>query len=85
MAAGALAGLLKEAGDVAGWWPGALSARDLGADAVGVALGAAACVAAEAQGWPAGSGAAPPPPPETAAVAMRWRGSGSEERRLLPV
>lgn len=48
-AAGVAAGVLKEVGDVLGWWPGALSVRDLGADAVGVAAALAALVAAEAR------------------------------------
>lgn len=48
MAAGVVTGALKEAGDLLGWWPGELSLRDLGADAMGVALAAAAAVAWEA-------------------------------------
>lgn len=48
-AAGVAAGVLKEAGDILGWWPGALSVRDLGADAVGVAAALAGLVAAEAR------------------------------------
>lgn len=48
-AAGVVAGVLKEVGDVLGWWPGALSVRDLGADAIGVAAALAALVAAEAR------------------------------------
>lgn len=38
---------------VAQWWPGVLSVRDLGADAVGVAAALAALVAAEARQRPA--------------------------------
>lgn len=48
-AAGVAAGVLKEVGDVLGWWRGALSIRDLGADAVGVAAALAVLVAAEAR------------------------------------
>lgn len=44
------------------WWPGALSIRDLGADAVGVAAALAALVAAEARRRPAPAGSRPPPP-----------------------
>lgn len=51
-AAGVVAGILKEVGDVLGLWPGALSIRDLGADAVGVAAALAALVAAEARRRP---------------------------------
>lgn len=39
-----LGGVLKELGDFLGWWPGRASPRDAAADAVGAALGLAACV-----------------------------------------
>lgn len=38
-----LGGALKELGDFLGWWPGRASPRDAAADAVGAALGLAAC------------------------------------------
>lgn len=43
------------------WWPGALSIRDLGADAVGVAAALAVLVAAEARRRPASTAARPLP------------------------
>lgn len=41
-------GALKELGDFCGWWPGRASPRDAAADAVGAALGLAACALFEA-------------------------------------
>ena len=54
-----LGGALKELGDFCGWWPGRASLRDAAADAVGAALGLAACALFEsfdcreriARGW----------------------------------
>ena len=54
-----LGGSLKELGDFCGWWPGRASLRDAAADAVGAALGLAACALFEsfdcreriARGW----------------------------------
>lgn len=43
-----LGGALKELGDFCGWWPGRASLRDAAADAVGAALGLAACALFEA-------------------------------------
>ena len=43
-------GALKELGDFFGWWPGRASPRDAAADAVGAALGLAACALYESFG-----------------------------------
>ena len=45
--AGVTVGVGKEVGDALGLWPGAVSARDLGADAAGVAAGLALAWALE--------------------------------------
>ncbi|EFN52560.1 hypothetical protein CHLNCDRAFT_138545 [Chlorella variabilis] len=79
--AGLAAGLAKELGDWLQWWPGVVSARDLGADLAGVALALAALVAAEA-------GAALPmaqPDRGAAAIARGEQPGGGLERRRFEV
>lgn len=44
-----LLGGLKEVGDALGWWPGNASVRDMGADVIGIAVGAVVVIVYEPQ------------------------------------
>jgi hypothetical protein len=46
---GVIFGAIKEIGDGLGWWPGNISVRDMGADAVGIAVALAVLIIYEPQ------------------------------------